>query len=283
MSKEIAFTFDDAPMSSSLHFESRQRTQQLISLLKKLNIPPVMIFSNPCKNEDVSVSVNQLSLYKDSGNKIGNHTCNHPRFDKVGLDAYSADTAKADKALQPLLAGQKFFRYPYLNEGADEKMRDQFRDWLNRNGYRNAMVSIDSDDQIVSERLNEAKKLGKKINYNKVRDLYIKHIVTSAEFYEKMATENLGYSPKHILLLHENDSSVLYLEALVAEFKNKGWKIISAEEAFKDPLYKTAPKNTYAGNGIIAQSVFEKTGKKPAITYYKWDELTKDLNKFLKL
>ncbi|MFN8370906.1 MAG: hypothetical protein U0T83_09825 [Bacteriovoracaceae bacterium] len=29
--------------------------------------------------------------------------------------------------LTPLIKGQKFFRYPYLNEGSDPKLRDQMR------------------------------------------------------------------------------------------------------------------------------------------------------------
>lgn len=140
---------------------------------------------------------------------------------------------------------------------------------------------MDNDDTIVTDRIIKAKEQGKKINHEKVKELFLKHILGAAEFYEKLAIENLGYSPKHVLLLHEIDGTVLYIDSLVKELLKNGWKIISAKEAYEDPLYLKAPKNTYANNGIIAQMVYEKSGQKPKMAYYKWDELEKDLDKLL--
>ncbi len=281
--KEIALTFDDAPVGSTVFFETHQRTNELIKKLKALNVPPVIVFANPCNRDDTNLVIEQLKAYTTSGHIIGNHTCSHPRFDKVGFDVFSADALKADKILSPLYSGQKYFRYPFLNEGTNETGRDKMRDWLSRNNYRNGLVSVDNDDTIVTDRIIKAKEQGKKINHEKVKELFLKHILSAAEFYEKLAIENLGYSPKHVLLLHEIDGTVLYVDFLVKGLLKNGWKIISAKEAYEDPLYLKAPKNTYAGNGIIAQMVYEKTGQKPKIGYYKWDELEKDLDKLLDL
>lgn len=49
--KEIALSFDDAPMSSSKYFETQERTDELIRKLRSLKIPPVLIFANACKIE----------------------------------------------------------------------------------------------------------------------------------------------------------------------------------------------------------------------------------------
>ena len=280
--KEIALTFDDAPVGSTVYFESHERTNELIKKLKDLRVPQVIIFANPCKRKDTKSIIGQLKAYIDAGHIIGNHTCSHPRFDKVGFKAFSADTMKADKMLSPLFSGQKFFRYPFLNEGTDEKARDQMRDWLTQNNYRNGLVSIDNDDPVVTKKIIKAKELGKTVDHKKVAKLFQKHILTAAEFYEKLAIKNLGYSPKHVLLLHEIDGTVLYIDALVKELRTNGWKIISAKEAYEDPLYLKAPKNTYAGNGILSQIEYEKTGKKPK-DYYTWDKLGKDLDKVLDL
>jgi peptidoglycan/xylan/chitin deacetylase (PgdA/CDA1 family) len=276
--KEIALTFDDAPVRSSLHFDSRARTEALVRKLNELKIPPVMIFANPCKIRDTKALIDQLRLYRDRGDFIGNHTCNHLRFDSVGFDAFSKDAAAADKILAPLYVGQKFFRFPYLYEGKNAALRDKMRGWLAKNEYRNAAISVDNEDVIVAEKLNQAKALDHKVDYAKVRDLYVKHIVSSAEFFDALAVKQIGYSPKHVLLLHEIDTSVLYIDALVNALRAKGWKIIGIDEAYKDPLYAQAPKNTKAGNGIIAQLVYEKTGKMPSFLYYKWDMLAKDLD-----
>lgn len=281
--KEIALTFDDAPVGSSLHFETRARSEELVRKLKALNVPAVMVFANPCKQKDIHTLMSQLSLYKSNGHIIGNHTCSHPRLDTVGFDVFSKDAEAADTILSPLYSGQKFFRFPFLNEGSDEQTRNQMRKWLDEHNYRNAFVSVDNDDTIVTDRINKAKQLGKKINYDKVGALFLKHIISAADFYEDMAMKHLGYSPKHVLLLHEIDGTVLFIDSLVKELRNRGWKIVAADEALNDKLYSAKLKNTYAGNGILPQLVYEKTGQKPAITYYKWDELEKDLDKLLGL
>lgn len=281
--KQIALTFDDAPVGSTLHFDSVSRTETLIQKLKDLKVPPVMVFANPCKVEDNSLMLAQLKKYRDAGHLIGNHTCSHPRLDKVGFDAFIKDTEKADVLLEPIMTGQKYFRFPYLNEGKNLKTRNQMRRWLKTKKYRNAYVTVDNDDTILTDKLNAAKKFEKKIDYKGIEQLFVKHILTAAEFYDQLAIEHLGYSPKHILLLHEIDGTVLYIEAVVNELRKNGWTIISAEEAYKDPLYQLNPKNTEAGNGLLAQIAKEKTGQSAVKGYYTWEKMSNDLDRLLGL
>ncbi len=86
---------------------------------------------------------------------------------------------------------------------------------------------------------------------------------------DDLAVKILGRSPKHVLLLHERDITVMFLEDLVAEIKKQGWKIIDAAEAFEDPMYSEQPVNTYAGTGIVSQLAFEKTGEKKICYNFK--------------
>ncbi|MGZ3790174.1 MAG: polysaccharide deacetylase family protein [Bacteriovorax sp.] len=131
--KEVALTFDDAPTASSLHFTSLQRTEELIKKLKVLNVSQVMVFANACKGQSTEKMLAQLKKYKDAGHLIENHTCSHPRLDEVGFKVFSEDVEKGDKLLTSLFEGQKFFRYPYLNEGKDISARDEMRQWLKKN------------------------------------------------------------------------------------------------------------------------------------------------------
>ncbi|MFN7730659.1 MAG: polysaccharide deacetylase family protein [Pirellula sp.] len=277
--KEIALSFDDSPVNSTHHFESVKRTDELIKKLKSLNVSGAMVFANPCKDEVNGIS--QLKKYVDAGHFIANHTCTHPRLDDVGFDVYSKDTKKADELLTPLMSGQKFFRFPYLNEGKDEVLRDQMRLWLRNNQYRNGMVSVDNDDYIVSWAINKAKEQGKKIDYKKVEKLFLNHVLGAVDFYDDLAVKQLGYSPKHVILLHEVDATVMFIESLVVELRKKGWTIISAKDAYQDKLYLEQPKNTYANNGIVAQVAFEKTGVKES--FNDFDKLRADLIDLLKI
>lgn len=279
VAKELALTFDDAPKDTTSYSETHARTEKLIKKLKELKIPGAMIFANPCKRNASKDVIAQLKKYKDAGHEIANHTCTHPRIEDIGVNSYLENIKKADTLLSPLFSDKKFFRYPFLDEGKDEATRDQIRSWLKENNYHQGMVSIDNDDYVYSQKINDA--YGKKIDFNKLEKHFVDHVVGAAEFYDKTAQSVLGYSPKHVLLLHEMDATVMFLDALVKELRRKGWKIISAKEAYKDKLYEQAPKNLYAGNGIIAQMAFEKTGEK--VRYGKYEDFEKELHRLFGL
>lgn len=279
--KEVAFTFDDVPFPSTLHYESNQRTEELIRKLVSLELPPSLIFANPCNGSNESSALKQLGKYRDAGHLIGNHTCDHPRFDQVGFAAFSENARRADTLLADLFEGQKFFRFPFLNEGSKTDGRNQMREWLKQNNYRNGMVSADNEDQFFSAQVNLAKKLGKKIDYSKVKQLFIDHILSSLECDDQLAINTLGRSPKHVMLLHERDMTVMFFEELTSEIKKRGWRIIDVTEAYQDPMYLEQPENTFSGYGIVSQLAYEKTGVKTVC--YDFGKLKSELNAALGL
>lgn len=276
--KEIALTFDDAPVESSGHFKSIDRTKQLIRTLAQLQVKGAMIFANPCKDE---AAVAQLKLYRDAGHWIGNHSCSHPRFEDVGFERFTADVLAGEEKLKPLMVGQKMFRFPYFNESKDVPTRDRTREWLKTHSYVNAVVTIDNDDYLVSGKINQAMRLGKKIDYKKIEKVLVDHLVKSVEYYDALAVKALGRSPKHVMLLHEVDATVMYLSSFVKELRKRGWTIIDTYEAYKDPVYNEAPRNTSSGDGIIAQLNFDQTGEWDG--YEPFNSLQAELNKILEL
>jgi hypothetical protein len=177
--------------------------------------------------------------------------------------------------------GQKFFRFPFLNEGKETLTRDEMRDWLEKNQYRNGFVTIDNDDYVFSAKINQAKKLKKKIDYKKVKELLVNHIIGAAEFYDELALKTIGRSPKHVLLLHEKDATVMFLENLVESLKAKGWTIIDVREAYSDPVFSERPKNTYTANGLIPQILNDKTGEKAG--YFVYEKIVAELDSILGL
>jgi Predicted xylanase/chitin deacetylase len=279
--KEIALSFDDAPGETTLHFTPDQRTDELIRKLKELKVPPTIIFANPCNGSGPKSNLAQLTKFKNAGHIIGNHTCSHPRFDVVGPERYSADTLKAESIIGSLMGEPKYFRYPFFNEGKDIASRDQFRKWLDEHKYQNVSSSLENEDPFFSNRINEAKKQNKKIDYEKIKAIFLKHIIEGVEFYDKLAIETLGRSPKHIILLHDKDATVLFIDDLVHELQKRGWTFIDAAEAAKDPLYSMKPHNVLSTYGILAQFAYEKSGSfKP---YYDFAQLERELNAALGL
>jgi peptidoglycan/xylan/chitin deacetylase (PgdA/CDA1 family) len=280
-SKEIALSFDDAPFPSSLHFETKERTLTLIRKLKEFNVPPVMIFAAPCRGKDINVVSAQLKAYTEAGHLMANHTCSHSRLDSVGFEKFTKDILEGEKILLTMMSGQKFFRFPYLNESNDVKLRDQVRTYLKDHQYRNGFVTVDTYDYLFNEKINKAKRSGLNIDYKKVEALLVAHIIESIKFYDDLSIKTIGYSPKHVLLLHEMDSTVMFIDSIIKQIQKSGWKIINVADAYTDKLYLQLPKNTYANDGLVSQLAYEKFGEK--ISLNKFEEINFELNKILGL
>lgn len=110
--------------------------------------------------------------------------------------------------------------------------------------------------------MSKAKELGKKIDLKKIEGMFVRHVAGAADFYDALAVRTLGRSPKHVLLLHERDMTLMFLDALLKKPEKRGWSFISAVDAYQDKMYIDQPKNTYSGNGIVAQLAMEKTGER---------------------
>jgi len=104
----------------------------------------------------------------------------------------------------------------------------------------------------------QALKDNKKINYDLLQDLYIEHLWKSIQFYENIARKALGRSPKHVLLLHENDLAALFIDDLISFLRGEGWEIISPEEAYKDPIAQHIPDVLMNNQGRVAAIAREK-------------------------
>jgi hypothetical protein len=122
------------------------------------------------------------------------------------------------------------------------------------NGY----VTIDNYDWYINHLVKQAKESGKTIDQEKLRKVYVDHIFNSILFYDKIAREQLGRTPKHVLLLHENDLAALFLGDLIAHLKDNGWKIITPREAYRDPIAAYQPDVLFNGQGRVAAIAREK-------------------------
>ena len=88
-------------------------------------------------------------------------------------------------------------------------------DFLEKQNLRNGYVTVDNWDWYIDNLINDAKMEGKKVNLENLKRLYIDHIWSAITFYDKIAVEYLGRSPKHVLLLHDIDTTALFIDDLV--------------------------------------------------------------------
>lgn len=253
ITRTISLTFDDATRSDGPMFDGEERTERLINELAKAGVEEAMFFVTTRNVERVGDSgPKRLRRYTDAGHVLANHSHSHQWYRRTEIDDYIADLDVAMERLAVYDNVRPFYRFPFLDEGGTIEKRDAFRAALKARGLRNGYVTVDTYDWYLVSLAGEAIKSGVEFDLKDLRDLYVDVLVTSTEFYDAMAQETLGRSPHHVLLLHENDLAALFIGDLVAELERRGFSIISATEAFTDPIADHEPDTLFLGQGRIA-------------------------------
>lgn len=250
----IALTIDDVPRADTAHLTGMERASKLITALQAAAVPKVMFFSNTGRL--VPYDFERMRRYAAAGHSIGNHSHTHPDLHRVGAAAFLENIRTADETLRTLPGHAKWFRFPFLREGKTVEERDTVRSALKAMGYGSAYVTVDTYDWYMDSLLQDAIKAGKTIDFEQLGNAYVDLMTESIEFYDSVARQTLGRSPRHVLLMHENDLAALYVDDLVARLRATGWDIISAEDAFTDPLAAIEPDTLVLGQGrVIAMAV----------------------------
>ncbi|HTF95142.1 MAG TPA: polysaccharide deacetylase family protein [Cellvibrio sp.] len=249
-SREIALTFDDAPTPDSALMTGSERTAKLIAALKQADVPDVLFF---IKADYITPqTAERLNQYVSAGFHLASHSFTHQSANQIGVNAYAQDAYKAHLALKSFSNVLNYHRFPYLHYGKDLGEINQLQSLLGELGYKDGYVTIDNFDWYISALITRAAEEKKPINYEKARDFYINSLYDSIEFYDAIAKKALKRSPRHVLLLHENDAAALFVGDLVQHLRNKGWKIISPQNAYKDPIAKKFPQVAFHKQGRIA-------------------------------
>jgi peptidoglycan-N-acetylglucosamine deacetylase len=255
--QEIALTFDDAPMEDGAYFTGAERTDKIIAQLKAHNVSQAAFFVIT-RSIQSNAGLPRLQKYVKAGHVLANHTHSHEWIHEIGTANYISDIAKADAILKKIDGYKPWFRFPFLNEGRPESVRDSIRTALKDLKLSHGYVTVDNYDWHINGQVRKAKLAGKKINEDVLKEFYIEHIWASIQFYDDIAKKHLGRSPKHVLLLHENDLSAKFIGDLIDHIKSKGWKIISPTEAYTDPIAAQIPNVLFNNQGRVAAIAREK-------------------------
>lgn len=235
-SREIALTFDDAPTPDTRLFTGEERTQRIIKALKQQQVSDVLFY---VKTDDINEkTAKRLTAYTQAGFHLANHSHTHQSINRLGVEAFIADAKTAQEKLKNFDNLLPYFRYPYLEYGNDPSVLKSAHEQLSQLGYSDGYITVKTADWYVSALFTETPQAEKQNCTKHAKDFYISHIEKSIAFYDALAQKTLNRSPKHVLLLHENDAAALYLGDLIAHLKQQGWRIISPQQAYKDPIAK---------------------------------------------
>lgn len=266
--KRIALSFDDVPRGRGAFLTPDARTARLVEIFRSRRVPQPAFFLNPVRIVHFGDSIDaprRIAAYVAAGGVLANHTDSHPKLTKVSADYYLADIDRAAAYLRTQgKAFRPWFRFPFLDEGGPDKAKvAAVRAGLAARGLMNGYATVDGSDWNMEGQAIAAKKAGKPIDMDALRDLYVETHVQSADFSDDLARRALGRSPAHVLLLHETDMAGLFLGDLIDALRKDGWTIIGADEAYADPIHLEKPDVAWTAGTLIEQIAWEKKLPKP--------------------
>lgn len=248
---QIALTFDDAPTGQGTLLSGPERTRMLIEGLSEGGVSGAMFFVLTRHITDEADAA-RLRAYTDAGHVLANHSHSHAWLRETQAATYLQDIDRAADILADYDSVAAFFRFPYLDEGNTPERRLAVQDGLRARGLQNGYVTVDTYDWYMQSMLNDAVSAGHDIDMDVLGAVYVDALLQGIEFYDDVAKDQLGRSPRHVLLLHENDLAALFVPDLIAALRATGWDIIPAQDAFDDPISQIVPATEFNGQGRIA-------------------------------
>ena len=258
---EVSITIDDLDLNANdtPKLSLDERNTAILAALREHGKLKAAVFVCGMRVDNEQGKKHLLEWDK-AGHLIANHSYSHLFYPNTEFEKFSQDIIKGEAVISGLKNFQKFFRFPYLKEGNTTEKRDKIRAFLNERNYRMGYVTIDTSEWAIDARLR--KRLNDDPNADIVayRDFYLEHIWERTQFYDQLARKVTGKAVKHTLLIHHSLLTALFLDDLLQMFEKKGWKLINAGQAFKDPVFKNFPNVVPAGESII-WSLAKESGK----------------------
>jgi hypothetical protein len=264
---KICLTFDDGNPRDMPGYRWQEWNSLLLQHLQAGNVKAIFFAYGQALNNPQGKQI--LEQWSRAGHLIANHTYSHQSYNRseLSFEAFAEDFLKNDSLIRHFSGYARFFRYPYLKEGNTAQKRDRFRELLKQHQYQNGYVTVDASDWYINDRLIKRLKENSQADIEPFKQFYLQHLYERASYYDQLALQLTGRQIKHTLLLHHNLTSALFMDDLIKMFKEKGWEVINASEAYKDEIYQRAPQTLPAGESLI-WALAKETGKyEPQLRY----------------
>lgn len=271
-SPEIAVTIDDFNWNKSVKLNPHERNRSMLESLRSHGDLKATLFV-ACRYVDSDEGKKLLQSWDQAGHLIANHSYSHKYLNSknVTAEVFTADIARCDEIIRTYPQFEKMFRFPFLKEGDTSTKRDAVRQFLQQRGYRTGHVTIDASDWAIDDRLSARLTKEPAADVKPYRDFYLSHMWERAQYYDDLSHKVLGRSVKHTILTHYNLLNALFLGDLLDMFQSKGWKLINAKDAFKDPVFQSTPKIVPAGESLI-WALAKETGKFDKLLRYPGED-----------
>jgi peptidoglycan/xylan/chitin deacetylase (PgdA/CDA1 family) len=242
--QKLAITFDDLPLNGMLPpgVTRSETTKNVLAILRKRRVPPVYGFINAKKLEGNADGAEALKLWA-AAEPVGNHTYGHMDLEQNPAEAFEREIEENEPVLELLAASDNWhwLRYPFLHEGDTVEKRRAVRAYLQARGYRIAQVTLDWEDYLWNNAYARCAAKGDAKSMAWLRSSYLS---TASEFLDlgrEQAKLIYGREINYVLLLHLGAFSSTILPDALDLLRDKGFKLVTLEEAESDAAYEGDP------------------------------------------
>ena len=244
--QKLAITFDDLPSNGSLPpgVTESETAKNVLAILKKQHVPPVYGFVNAKKLEGNADGAEALKLWA-AAEPVGNHTYSHMDLEQNTAEAFEREIEEDEPVLELLKGDAKeswhWLRYPYLHEGDTVEKRRAVRAYLKEHGYRVAQVTLDWEDYLWNFAYARCAAKGDEKSIEWLRSSYLNTASAFLDLGREQAKLIYGHETNYVLLMHLGAFSSTILPDALDLLKQKGFKLVTLEEAESDAAYEGDP------------------------------------------
>lgn len=269
--RKICFSFDDPRTDEYPLYDWQKRDSLIRSCLREYGIQAVLFVCGT--RVDTGYGREILENWNSDGHLIANHSYSHFYYNSSRLtpEMFIGDIVRGDSVIENYENYVKLFRFPFLKQGDTREKIDAVYNFFDSAGYVIGHVSIDNSEWYIDERLKEKLEENAETDLTPYRNFYISHINERAVFYDDLAYELTGRRISHVILLHHNLVSALFLDDLINHFVSSGWEIIPPQEAYNDPIYDKRPEIIPLGESIV-WAIAKESGKFENILRYPGED-----------
>lgn len=249
--RELVIAFENT-LQGSTSLDAMARSQMLVRNLKMAGVPQAMFL---IKTEHSNAKNRQrVALYSEHGHLLVNAGHNHSLVSKGDLYAYEIGILKANRWLAPFSGYKKHVHFSYLHEVGDTNIQRGLIEFLRTRGYRPAFTGFNPArgidtylDQLYQKKIRK----NRSVDMAALEQAYIQLLLQPLQQQDEYLYNMLGYSPRQVLVIQENDLAAYFIVGVVDELIARGWTMVAAEKALSDPVLNPMAHGGWGANGYL--------------------------------
>ncbi|GGY62203.1 hypothetical protein GCM10011613_02080 [Cellvibrio zantedeschiae] len=244
--QEVVLAFTDT-LGPSTSLDGTARSKMLIRNMARADVKQAMFL---IKTKRVNANtIDRLDFYDETGQLLVNAGHNFSVVHRQKSFGYPIDIMKANGILESFANYHKHVNFPYLYGNSDPEILSQLENFLAEHNYLPTYVTTRVHDEYMNHLYQLRIGSGRTVDIRALEKAYVNMIVKAVTHYDAKAHMMLGFSPRQVLLLHENDLAAYCIVGVIDELNKRGFKIVAPEKVFTDPI-----SNPYFISGFSATS-----------------------------